>query len=562
MTRLNQLPCPVLITDVDGLILDANSAFVMLVGATAEQCLNKPMGDLFAAASRAVLQDRIWPLLRAAHSIREERLQIMDQAACPVPVFANAQRGQLDGSECFYWVFFVAQELSRFEAKLLDARHRAEEAALELARRERFISAVADAMPGLVAYWDTNLRCQYANKPYLEWFGKSPEAMRGMDLRELLGERLFAANEAYIKGALAGEKQRFERVQPRPDGSIGHTWGHYIPNIDEHGVVRGFYALVSDVTPLKAAEEKLRLAASVFDSAQEGIMVTDLEGVIESVNPAFTVITGYSAEDAIGKTPRLLRSEHHDREYFAAIWHEISTIGQWQGETWNRRKDGSIFLVWQTITRIDGPDKTPVRYVSVFHDITNVWEKNERTTHLAFHDALTGLPNRLLLMDRLEQLMSASDREPRYVVVMFQDLDRFKSVNDSLGHDVGDELLKVVAVKLLGQVRQSDTVARLGGDEFVIVLDNPANREEVAQIAARIVASINEPMAFRGKPVTVGTSIGIAVYPDDGDTPAQLIRNADTAMYAAKQAGKNTYRFFVAEPDASFAKRAGSSLDR
>jgi diguanylate cyclase (GGDEF)-like protein/PAS domain S-box-containing protein len=551
MARLNQIPCPVLITDVDGFVLDSNSAFTMLVGASAEQCLSKPIVDLLAPASRVVLQDQIWPRLRADHAINEERLQVMDGAACPVPVLANVQRGELDGAECFYWVFFVAQDLTRFEAKLLDARHRAEEAALELARRERFIRAITDAMPGLVAYWDRNLRCQYANKPYLEWFGKSAEAMHGMDLRELFGERLFAANEKYIKGALAGEKQRFERVQTKPDGSVGHTWGHYIPNIDEHGVVAGFYALVSDVTPLKAAEEKLRLAASVFDSAQEGIMVTDVEGVIESVNPAFTEITGYSAEEAIGKTPRLLRSDHHDPEFFAGIWQDISSGGHWQGETWNRRKDGSIFLVWQTITRIDGSDHAPLRYVSVFHDITNVWEKNARTTHLAFHDALTGLPNRLLLMDRLEQLLSATEREPRKVAVMFQDLDRFKDVNDSLGHDVGDELLKIVAGKLLSQVRQSDTVARLGGDEFIVVLDNPASREEVAQVAARIVASLNEPMEFKGRKVEIGTSIGIAVYPDDGDTPGQLIQSADRAMYAAKNAGKNTYRFCLPRMDPS-----------
>jgi diguanylate cyclase (GGDEF)-like protein/PAS domain S-box-containing protein len=377
--------------------------------------------------------------------------------------------------------------------------------------------------------------------------------MLGISLRELLGERLFALNEAYIKGALAGRKQHFERLLTKTDGSVSHTRTNYIPNIDERGVVSGFFALVSDVTPLKAAEEKLRLAASVFDSAQEGIMVTDVQGVIESVNAAFTEITGYAAEDAIGNTPRLLRSDHHDQEYFAAVWHEISTSGQWQGETWNRRKDGSIFVVWQTIARIDGSDNEPARYVSVFHDITNTWEKNERTTQLAFHDALTGLPNRLLLMDRLEQLVSATEREPRNVVVMFQDLDRFKCVNDNFGHDVGDELLKVVAEKLLRQVRQSDTVARLGGDEFVIVLDNPANLDEVAQIATRIIASINEPMEFRGKTVEIGTSIGIAVYPEDGDTPGQLIRNADRAMYAAKEAGKNTYRFCVSQTDASVA---------
>ena len=180
----------------------------------------------------------------------------------------------------------------------------------------------------------------------------------------------------------------------------------------------------------------------------------------------------------------------------------------------------------------------------MFHDITDVWHKNEHIRHLAFHDPLTDLPNRSLLMERLERQIALGDREQRSMAVLFLDLDRFKFVNDNFGHDIGDDLLKSVAQKLQALVRHSDTVARLGGDEFVIKLNNPANGEEVAHIAERIVTVINEPMVFGGKTVQVGTSIGIALYPTDGETPAELIRNADTALYAAKSSGKNTYRFY------------------
>ena len=228
-------------------------------------------------------------------------------------------------------------------------------------------------------------------------------------------------------------------------------------------------------------------------------MVTDTHGVIQSVNPAFTEITGYPAQEAIGQTPRLLRSNHHTPEFHAGVWQKISATGLWQGDIWNRRKNGEIFLAWQTITRITGSGGEADRYVSVFHDSTDTWHKNESIRHLAFHDALTSLPNRSLLMERLERQISLQARDPRCLAVLFLDLDRFKAVNDTLGHAVGDDLLVAVSQKLQALVRQSDTVARLGGDEFVVMLDNPANREEVAQIANRIIAVINEPMAFNLK---------------------------------------------------------------
>ena len=418
-----------------------------------------------------------------------------------------------------------------------------------IAKSERFIKAITNAVPGMVSYWDRQLRCHFANQSYLEWYGKLPEHIIGGTLQDLMGGPMFALNEAYVAAVLAGEKQQFERTVTKPDGSIGHALAHYMPDIDAYGEVIGFFALVSDVTQLKKAQGELRLAANVYQNTVDGIMVTDAQRMIVSVNPAFSAVTGYSAREAIGQTPRLLESHRQAQEFHASVWRQITQTGQWEGEIWNRRKDGEMFLAWQTTTRIAGSAGEAARYVSVFRDITATWSKNERIKHLAFHDALTDLPNRALLMERLERHIVLAARAPRTLAVMFLDLDQFKSVNDCLGHHVGDDVLIAVAHKLQALVRQSDTVARLGGDEFVILFDSPASRENVIYIAERIIASIGEPMQLRGETARIGTSIGMAMFPADGNCAAQLLKHADSAMYASKNAGKNTYRFFM--PDAA-----------
>ena len=545
MNQLNQLPCPVLITDETGCILQANSGLLKLAGETLTHWQQQSMELLFTPASRIFLQTHVWPMLLHQGSVHEIYLHIADASKQRIPVLLNCQKGDFEGLDCYYWVFFVAQDRLRFEAELLNARKRADAAAKALADREHFMKTITDAMPALVAYWDKDLRCRFANQPYLSWFGKTPADIIGAPMMTLLGEHLFALNAPYIHGALAGEKQHFERTLTKADGSLGHTWANYIPDIDDQGNVIGFFVMVTDVSPLKAAEIELKLAASIIHSTTEGIMVTDGNGVIQSVNPAFTDITGYTAAQAIGQTPRMLKSGRHEPAFYAAVWHDVESKGHWEGETWNRRQGGEVFLVWQSITLLRESGDAPTRYVSVFNDITELWRKDERLRHLAFHDALTNLPNRLLLQERLQQLIAMTEREQRNVAVLFLDLDRFKFVNDTLGHGIGDELLQAVAQKLQALVRLSDTVARLGGDEFIVLLDNPASQDEVTHIARRIIDTLNEPMTFRGQVTQIGTSIGIAMHPVDGETADQLIKNADTAMYAAKAAGKNTFRFFV-----------------
>ncbi|MCX7279341.1 MAG: sensor domain-containing diguanylate cyclase [Burkholderiales bacterium] len=547
MDTLDQLPCPVLVTDHAGYIQAANRSLASLVGRSAQQLSQGALEDLLPLPSRIFLQTHVWALLRNQGIVSEMNLKIHDAHKASVPVMVNCQRGVFAGADCYYWVFFVALERHKIETELLGERQRAEEIARELAESARFVQTITDAMPSLVAYWDKNLRCHFANKPYLEWFSIQSEDVIGSTMLELLGQANWKLNEAHVRGALAGERQQFERALTKADGSTGYTLTHYIPDHNHLGEVAGFFVLVNDMTYIKTTESELKLAASVFSNTVNGIMVTDADGMILSVNPAFTAITGYSPDEVVGRPSQLLRSHHHDDAFYKAIDHALTQQGHWAGELWNRHKNGEAFLEWQSITTIPGSADTATRYVSVFNDITERWRKDERIRHLALHDPLTDLANRQLLTDRLSQLITQTAREPRQLALMFLDLDGFKHVNDTLGHDVGDELLVQVAQKLLALVRQNDTVARLGGDEFIILLDNPLNQDDVAHVASRIVATIRAPVVLQGQTVQIGASIGIAMHPYGGATPAALIQSADTAMYAAKRDGKNAYRFFAPE---------------
>jgi len=282
---------------------------------------------------------------------------------------------------------------------------------------------------------------------------------------------------------------------------------------------------------------------SVFEVTIEGIMVTDSAATVISVNPAFSKLTGYSEVEMVGQNARILKSGRHDAAFFHAMYQTLKADKVWKGEVWSKRKDGSIFLEQLSISAICDQSDTVLQYVGLCSDVTERWDKEQLIRQMALHDGLTGLPNRTLLMERLGQLIAKSRRESRQIALMFLDLDGFKKVNDTLGHSIGDEVLKTVATRLSGLLRNSDTVARLGGDEFVVLLDNPENSEVIAQIGARVISVVNEPMHFDDAEAHVGTSIGIAVFKDSACSPESLLKRADEAMYAAKAAGKNVYRF-------------------
>ncbi|EME68650.1 diguanylate cyclase [Paramagnetospirillum caucaseum] len=385
----------------------------------------------------------------------------------------------------------------------------------------------------------------WCNQAMADIFGYAAGEMNGQSTRMLYpsdGDYELLGRTAYDT-LLRGERFGIERQMRHKDGHLlwARMWGKLLsPDDPEAGSIWTF----EDVSERKEAEAQSALAASVFHETSQGIIVTDPEGHILSVNEAFTRITGYSREEAVGQTPRLMKSNHQDRGFYENFWRKLTEEGRFEGELWNRRKDGEAFLVWQTVSAIlDSAGKT-LRYVALFSDVTDVRRDDQRIRHIAFHDALTDLPNRILLRDRLEHALATAGRSHSTVALMFLDLDGFKAVNDTLGHDVGDYVLKEVAARLVDVVRTTDTVSRLGGDEFVVLLENPNGRDEIIEIANRIITGINRPMVFGQKTAQVGTSIGIGIFPDDGDNAEALLGNADTAMYSAKKAGKNGYRFF------------------
>lgn len=298
---------------------------------------------------------------------------------------------------------------------------------------------------------------------------------------------------------------------------------------------------------LEISQQHQRLALKVFESTLEGIIVTNRHGIIESVNPAFTRITGYGAGEVTGQRPSLLSSGRHDDKFYRHMWDELNAHGHWQGEIWNRRRNGEIYPEWLTINMVRNDAGEVLNYIGVFSDITKRKAVEQRMQFLAYHDGLTGLPNRGLFLDRLHHAVAHAHRSKEMVAVMFLDLDGFKPVNDTLGHHIGDQLLQVVAQRLLASVREADTVARLGGDEFTIVLESITDADDVPLIAGKIIAAVSEAIRIDDHAIGTTPSVGISVYPADATQPEELLRLADMAMYAAKKDGGGRFRFFTAD---------------
>ncbi|MET0084938.1 MAG: EAL domain-containing protein [Sedimenticola sp.] len=304
--------------------------------------------------------------------------------------------------------------------------------------------------------------------------------------------------------------------------------------------------MLVEIDERKKAEEKLRLAATVFDNTTDGVIITDPQGSIISINNTCLEITGYTEEDLLGENPRIWKSYRHAPPFYKAMWDSLAQEGHWRGEIWNRRKSGEIFPCWQSISAIyEGNPGKVKHYVSIISDISAIRESEKRFEHLAHHDPLTQLPNRLLFNASLDHALKRAHREKCRVGVMFLDLDNFKPINDGLGHPVGDIVLQSVARRLASQVREKDIVARLGGDEFAILMEDTIDPQGVSDVAGKILSSFEVPFQFDGKELHITATIGISLYPEDGRDVTTLIKNADAAMYRAKERGKNRYCFYT-----------------
>jgi diguanylate cyclase (GGDEF)-like protein/PAS domain S-box-containing protein len=385
-----------------------------------------------------------------------------------------------------------------------------------------------------------------------EWFvGKTPldVAAPGMNDLDAMG--------AIHVRALAGEPQCFEFWGRRGDGSVFPKEVHLT-----RGVWFGrpvIFALAQDISARKRDEAGLRLAASVFAHANEAIMVTNRDGVVLEVNEAFCRISGFAREEVVGHRSTVLRSDRHSREFFAALQKTLDESGRWTGEIWGRRRDGRVFPARQTVSAVRDEAGQVLHYVSLFYDITELKEQERQLQHRALHDALTGLPNRALLADRLRQAMAHSLRVGKLLAVAYLDLDGFKEINDHHGHETGDRVLIELARRLQESLREGDTLARLGGDEFVAVMPELDNQEQSLPMLERLIEAVARSIDVGNLRVQVSASIGATFFPqvDEVLEPDQLVRQADQAMYKAKQAGKSRYHLFDAERDRLLRGRYG-----
>ena len=414
--------------------------------------------------------------------------------------------------------------------------------------RARKLSQAVEQSATSIIVTDLDGFIEYVNPAFSRISGYAPEEVvgrRASILKSGLTPKVtYAQLWATIKG---GGTWRGELRNRRKNGTLYWDAAVISPVRNEEGEITDFVAVQEDITARKETEERLLLSMHLLDSLNEGVAVTDAERKLVYVNPAFTAITGYAAEEVLGKNPHVLSSGLMDQAFYEEMWKDINESGHWEGEIIDRRKNGESYAEWLSITALKADDGEISRYVSVFTDISDRKETERQVAHLAQHDFLTGLPNRMLLLDRLSQAIAHARRAKLKVAVMFLDLDRFKSINDTLGHFVGDKLLQEVSGSVGRVSRASDTVCRIGGDEFVIMSPNLESAEDVTVIANKLLESIAAITVISGHEVDITASIGISIFPDDGNDGEELLRHADAAMYHAKQMGSNNYQFFTTE---------------
>jgi diguanylate cyclase (GGDEF)-like protein/PAS domain S-box-containing protein len=392
----------------------------------------------------------------------------------------------------------------------------------------------------------------FDDKSELTFINKKAETLIGREIDDLLGKPKTEVLLLTEDTQNAVFDEAFSKRQP----FVGEAWlnkeggarypalflGGPMPLIDG-GI--GYVASFRDITTQHEAEARLRLAARVFDNLSEAMMITDSRGRIQSVNAAFSAITGYSEKDAIGSTPgRIMGSGQHDKQFYRDIWGALKREGKWHGEIINRRKNGELFPEWLSITSVKNRLGVAEQYIALFSDISDRKQAEAHIHRLAYYDPLTGLANRALFNDRLENAILQSRRSNKPLVVMYLDLDRFKSVNDSLGHPAGDKLLKQVGAKLKPLLRDGDTLSRFGGDEFAILVTDLDDLTDSALLADKILHTFEKPFDLDGREIFCSTSIGVTIFPADAASAHELLKNADVALYNAKSAGRATFQYF------------------
>jgi diguanylate cyclase (GGDEF)-like protein/PAS domain S-box-containing protein len=527
-------------------VVQASDAFCRMLGHARAEVIGMHVADWDAQWTRPEIDAKVRELLTGS-AVFETRHRRKDGSVFDVEVSVTG-------------VVIGEQRLLYCASRDISERKAAERALRESEARFRELS---DAAPVLIWMSGLDKACDYFNRGWLEFTGRRLEQEQGDGWAEgVHPDDLAHCLEIYTRSFDAHQPFRMEYRLRRHDGEYRWLLDSGRPRFDGQGCFLGFIGSCIDITEMKQAELELRLAASTFET-NEAIVITDADGIIQRANQAYCRTTGYSREEAIGRKPGIAKSGLHDEAFYRTLWRNLARDGFWQGEVWNRRKSGEIYPEWLSITAVKDQAGGITHYVGSFIDISRQKAAEEQIRQLAYYDTLTGLPNRRLLYDRLQRIFTAAARFHQYGALLFIDVDNFKMLNDTAGHDVGDQLLAQLGETLARMVRAEDTVARLGGDEFVIVLQHlgadeldAATRAE--QVARKVIAAVSEPRMLAGREHHVTLSIGVALFRGDEERPESFLKRADTAMYQAKAAGRNTVCFF--DPKMAAAMEARVAL--
>ncbi len=421
----------------------------------------------------------------------------------------------------------------------------------ELAAARRQLADLIENSPSAVTLKDLSGRFVLVNRRFEEIFGLSKEEAVGKSAAEIMPQLTRRLRE---NSADDGGMTEYEESILLKDGSRTFLTSCFpLPGSGENLCCVG--CIQTDITERRKLEQRLQLDQKILEHAEEAVVITDAEAIILDVNEAYTAITGYTRDEVVGQNPRINKSGHHGKEFYQEMWRQLTERGSWSGEIWDRRKNGEVFEKWLTISAIRDSGGATVNYVGIFNDLTEKKNIERKLKNLLFYDPLTKLPNRALFVEQLEQAMSSSQSRDLPIALFCIDLDRFKDVNDALGHKAGDELLAQAAKRIRGGVRKSDVVARLCGDEFTVILSEIKFRESAGHLARRLIHLLQQPFHIDGEEVFINASVGISIYPDDGLDAETLIRNADTAMHFAKEREQGSFQHFRAQMNQRLLQR-------